>query len=101
MQLIIEMSSVDECDAVGCAYNVDHACHARAITIGDGAHPGCDTFVETGKHVPDSEDRAGVGACKVSSCRYNQNLECEAGGIYVEVHDGDVECGTFTPATQP
>lgn len=96
MRICIEMPTVDECDAIGCAYNVDRACHARAITIGHGVHPGCDTYVATGQHVPeDDREAAGVGACKVEVCRYNQNLECEAPSIRVEVRGDQGECGTF------
>jgi hypothetical protein len=41
----IEMPDVDGCDATECAYNMKGDCHARAITVGDGVHPGCDTRV--------------------------------------------------------
>jgi len=95
MRISIEMPKVDECDAIGCAYNVDRACHARAITIGHGVHPACDTFVTLGKHVSKPTDSAGVGACKVETCRYNDDLECTAASIRVELHGDEGECGTF------
>ena len=41
----IEMPEVSRCDASVCAYNSENGCRARAITIGDGAFPGCDTFL--------------------------------------------------------
>ncbi len=40
----MKMPQVTECEMSECAYNKDNACHAMAITIGDGAHPRCDTF---------------------------------------------------------
>jgi Domain of Unknown Function (DUF1540) len=97
MRMTIEMPKVDECDATGCAYNVDRACHARAITIGHGVHPGCDTYVTLGRHVPDTTTAAGVGACKVESCRYNHDLECAAPEIHVEQNGDEIECATFWP----
>ena len=95
MRITIDMPSVEECDAIGCAYNVDRACHARAITVGHGVHPGCDTYVSLGSHVHDDEGAAGVGACKVAVCRHNDNLECNASSIRVVVHGDAGECGTF------
>lgn len=97
MRITIEMPTIEACEATGCAYNVERACHARAITIGHGVHPGCDTYVVTGRHVSDGVSPAGVGACKVDVCQHNQNLECTASTIRVEDQDGTVECGTFDP----
>ena len=95
MRLTIEMPPIDACDASTCAYNVDRKCHARAITIGDGIHPACDTFVTTANHVPDRPDPAGVGACKVDVCRHNRDLECEAAAIKVAPHGQHADCATF------
>ena len=96
MHITIDMPAVEECDATGCAYNVDRACHARAITIGHGVHPGCDTYVEAGHHVHDDQHAcAGVGACKVEVCKHNQDLECAAPKIRVGLHGTEGQCGTF------
>ncbi|HEY5926617.1 MAG TPA: DUF1540 domain-containing protein [Kofleriaceae bacterium] len=95
MRITIEMPKVEECDAIGCAYNVDRACHARAITVGHGVHPGCDTYLSSGQHVPDGPQCAGVGACKVAVCRHNRELECTAPSIRVGVRGDAGECGTF------
>ena len=95
MRFTIEMPKIDTCEATGCAYNVERACHARAITVGHGVHPGCDTYVVTGRHVPDRSDTAGVGACKVEVCKHNRDLECTASSIRVDVNDDQVECETF------
>ncbi len=65
MQIALEMPDVAEC-----AYNVDKHCHARAITIGDGDNPGCDTFLTASHHTRNANRVAGVGACKVVNCRY-------------------------------
>jgi hypothetical protein len=97
MRITIEVPSVTACEATQCAYNRDHNCHARAITVGDGAHPACDTFFVSQEHTNDVEVTAGVGACKVSSCRYNDDFECSASGIRVGTHDGHADCVTFSP----
>jgi len=38
--ITIETPLVSECSVTECAYNLNSDCHARAITIGDGVHPG-------------------------------------------------------------
>jgi hypothetical protein len=96
MRISIEMPTIDACDATGCAYNANHECHARAITVGDGIHPACDTYIPAGDHVDRSEP-AGVGACKVSGCRHNRNLECEATAIRVAPHREHADCMTYEP----
>ena len=40
----IIMPEVRECSAQSCGFNKNLGCHARAITVGDGQNPGCDTF---------------------------------------------------------
>jgi hypothetical protein len=96
MRITIDMPSVLACEATRCAYNVDQSCHARAITVGDGSHPACDTFFPANEHTHRA-DNAGVGACKVSSCRYNDDLECSASGVRVGIHQGHADCVTFSP----
>jgi hypothetical protein len=94
--LILELSTVDTCAATACAYNLERKCHARAITIGDGAHPACDTFCELDHHVSAARSSpAGVGACKVEVCRHNRDLECEAPSIRLEQHSSHADCATF------
>jgi len=92
------MANVSACDASSCAYNVDLNCHARAITVGAGVHPACDTYIPRARRpdaAADSGPSAGVGACKVTRCRHNQNLECEAPEIRVEPHEKHADCVTF------
>jgi hypothetical protein len=41
------------------------------------------------------EPATGVGACKVSSCSFNEDLECTAESITVGLVDKYVECLTY------
>ena len=97
MKLTIDMPIVSECSVIECAYNVGQACHARAITVGDGLHPGCDTFLSNHAHTRSVSTLAGVGACKVSACRYNDDFECSASDIRVGYKDDDIDCLTYRP----
>lgn len=89
------LPDVSMCEATDCAYNVASQCGAGAITIGDGIHPACDTYFRSNHHVHAHADKAGVGACKVSKCRYNQDFECQAASIVVRSHDQHADCSTF------
>ena len=93
----MKMCSVSECEIVECAYNMDKACHAMAITIGDGVHPMCDTFFKSSTHGGVKNQTAGVGACKVSACCHNMDFECEAESIHVGYCGGHShgDCMTF------
>jgi hypothetical protein len=94
MKITLEMPGVSACEAVHCVYNTDRRCHARAITVGDGIHPACDTFLSAREHVDGSAD-AGVGACKVTACLHNTEYECGAPEIRVGVHESHADCLTF------
>lgn len=98
MKITIEMPNVSGCQVTECGYNRDKACHARAITIGDGVHPGCDTYFSPGQHVQNTIQRAGVGACKVTGCRYNSDFECGADNIQVGFAGDAINCLTYTAA---
>lgn len=91
---LINMSGVADCSIGECAYNADHACHAIAITVGDGDVPMCDTFVVAREH-GQGKGRAGVGACKISACQHNRELECSAGRILVGRLEARVRCMTY------
>ena len=97
MRLNVELRRVRECLATQCAYNDQRVCHARAITVGDGAHPACDTFLPSPKHALDTSQIAGVGACKVTSCLHNRDFECTAKAIRVGTHETHADCLTFEP----
>lgn len=99
MKVTVELPVVSACDAKQCAYNVAAGCHARAITIGDGAHAACDTFFPAKQHTSFHQIRAGVGACTMSACMYNSDYECSADAIRVGVHADHADCLTFAPTS--
>jgi hypothetical protein len=96
MKINIELPVVTQCTIDKCAYNIDNKCHAKAITIGDGASPGCDTLFSGSEHIKAKSIQAGVGACKVDSCVFNNDLECTADGISVGLMNKNVQCLTYT-----
>jgi hypothetical protein len=95
-QISVEMPIVSECSIGECAYNANNACHARAITVGDTAvHPGCDTFLDSTPHSRARQITAGVGACKATSCRYNDDYECTTDKISVGHASSSICCLTY------
>ncbi len=94
MHVDVGIPAVESCGVSQCAYNHDGTCHAIAITVGDDDQPRCDTFMESLKHVT-AQQTAGVGACKVGSCIHNQDLECSAADIEVDMIGRMVCCLTF------
>lgn len=94
-KILNEMSAVSSCDVSQCSYNANNKCHAKAITIGDGVNPGCDTFLGAGEHITKTDRIAGVGACKVSACVHNEDFECAAESISIGFNSGEVKCMTF------
>lgn len=95
MKINIEVPAVTQCEVEECSYNVQQKCHAKAITIGDGDSPHCDTLFCGAPAVNGTSIQAGVGACKVSSCSYNEDLECSAESIRVGLLDDSVNCLTY------
>jgi hypothetical protein len=95
MKIMLELPAVDECSVADCSYNTGNSCHARAITIGNGATPQCDTLYCGSRHIHDTNTQAGVGACTVSKCSFNDDLECTADSITVGLIDGNVDCLTY------
>jgi hypothetical protein len=92
----MDMPKVEKCDITECCYNDTGMCRALAITVGgDGAHPACDTYCGYRTKGGDTTIIAGVGACKVSECTYNQSLECTAPGINVGRGPDQADCLTF------
>lgn len=92
----VKMVKVKKCDAGDCAYNSQNQCHAIAITVGHGEdHPMCDTFFQSESKSGQQNKIAGVGACKISSCEYNDSLECCAPSISVGRQSEEVDCLTF------
>jgi len=95
MIIATDMPEVSKCAATQCAYNADDGCHARAITIGDGADPDCDTFFTNSKHTRSSRT-AGVGACKMEDCKFNDDFECSAESIQVGHTGKSNNCLSYT-----
>lgn len=92
----MKMTRVKRCEASECAYNADNQCHTLAITVGhDAAHPMCDTFCTSSVKGGDGNIKAGVGACKVSSCSFNTALECHSPEVQIGRQGNEVDCLTF------
>lgn len=91
------MPSVSHCSASQCAYNQNNGCRAKAITVGDGKEPGCDTYFTSPRHTQEKSRIAGVGACKVASCKFNVDFECTAAEISVAKFGTMVKCETHSP----
>lgn len=92
----MEMPVVTECSVSGCAYNTDTSCRARAITVGSKVHPDCDTYFSmSGPHSKAKQRQAGVGACKMSDCRHNDDYECVADRISVGQIMDRINCLTY------
>jgi len=94
-KITIEMPMVSKCMVSECSYNSSTKCHARAITIGDSVHPGCDTFTAGLEHTKHTKRIAGIGACKTASCKHNDDLECMAESIQVGMVRSEANCMTF------
>ena len=95
MIISIDVPVVIRCSIEGCSYNSNNNCHAKAITIGNGETPLCDTLLCDEKEVQEKNILAGVGACKVSQCRFNNDLECIADDISVGSENDNVRCMTY------
>lgn len=93
-KITLEMPMVANCSATNCAYNAKSNCHCRAITIGDETHPGCDTFLSGATHTKQAMI-AGIGACKMGNCKFNDDLECMADNIQVGMSGKKASCMTF------
>ena len=92
----VEMSMVKGCEASQCVYNAESACHAKAITIGDTVNPGCDTFLGlSSPHTRSVKRQAGVGACKMTDCNFNEEYECAASEITVGVTQDSAQCMSY------
>lgn len=94
-KISITMPLVAQCSVAECAYNTNSCCHARAITVGDAVHPGCDTFLASASHSTARQRTAGVGACKTSACRHNDDYECVAEKITIGHASDSVCCLTY------
>ncbi len=94
-KITLEMPIVKKCTVEECAYNANSSCHARAITIGDSVHPGCDTYLDGEHHTKHIQQTAGIGACKTAGCKFNDDLECVADSIQVGMVRSEANCMTY------
>lgn len=94
-KVTLEMPLITRCMASACAYNAASMCHARAITIGDGIHPDCDTFLSGSRHIKLVKQIAGIGACKTAGCKFNSDFECMAENVQVGMVKNKANCMTF------
>ena len=78
-----------------CLYNDNRKCRARIISIGDGDHPRCDTFIIGKSKGGDTKTMGRVGDCKVIKCSYNDSQKCTVKNIDVGLHDQHADCLTF------
>lgn len=98
--ITIIMPLVKECSVSACGFNAKDGCHAKAITVGGGTNPGCDTFFnvpDTSAHAKSESRTGGVGACKVSGCKFNTDYECVADEIMVSMVSQKAKCATYAP----
>ena len=96
----MQMPHVQTCDMTDCAYNKHRQCHAKAVTIGDEQDPMCDTFwsrKDTKGTAGDPTRMGHVGACHMSTCLYNDRLQCAAEGVTVGHRNKTAQCMTFNP----
>lgn len=91
----MDMPVISRCAADACAYNRDQACHALAITVGDARNAHCDTYHSVSFKGGDPAATGHVGACKMSDCKHNVDLECQAAGIVVGYQHNEVDCLTY------
>lgn len=94
MKVIIDMPPVATCEVSGCVYNLNRACHAKGITVGDANGHLCDTMMQCGAHSHRLEP-GGVGACRAVDCQFNRDFECEAPSVSVDMAGGQAECKTY------
>jgi hypothetical protein len=54
----------------------------------------CDTFLASSTH-NHRQARGGVGACKTTHCRYNDDFACSAEAIRVSESENGAVCETY------
>jgi hypothetical protein len=92
-----QMPPIRQCEEKECAFHRTSKCHAFAITVGgpEDPRPNCDTFFKTRTRCGKEDISAGVGACKVLTCKFNELLMCLAPNVNVQVYNGRAECATY------
>ena len=90
----MDMTTISSCNMSACAYNADSMCHTRAINV--GYHAECSTYVQGGERGGLKELTGGIGACMAANCKFNNKLECSAGGVDVAGHRSHADCKSFS-----
>ena len=92
-----QMPPIMNCEATACAFNRESKCHALAINVGgpNDPRPNCDTFFKTRTRCGRDDALAGVGACKVLTCKFNELLMCLAPNVNIQVYREQAECATY------
>lgn len=89
-----EMAKVESCEARECLYNRVGLCGTYGITVGS-EEACCDTYVHGSAKGGMPGMTAGVGACRMSSCKHNEKFECSAKGIAVSIVTDHPDCVTY------
>jgi hypothetical protein len=85
---------VKKCTVSQCFYNKDSECGARAVLVGSD-EPVCETFIVSQQHTK-HQGQAGVGACHIDNCQYNQSMSCHAcSDIEIVFSNNQAWCNTF------
>ena len=89
------MTKIISCNVKVCSYNMNNQCHTYGITIGE-EKPICDTFINNDVKGGMDEITGGIGACKVISCKFNNNFECEHHeGIKIKMNESYADCISY------
>jgi hypothetical protein len=93
MVMVDIVSDVSRCSVESCIFNTEGMCHTVAINVG-GPEPLCDTFMSGNRKGGIKNLLAKIGACKVDMCLYNENYECGAKSVSVEMMGNKAVCST-------
>lgn len=92
----LDIPMIDNCGVSECSYNDMNNCRAVAITVGGHSPPLCDTHFVSGEAGGIKSMTGGIGACRESSCTFNESLECcSDSGVSIALQDGKPQCMTF------
>ncbi len=98
--MTIIMPLIKNCSVSECGFNLHDSCHAKAITIGNNNIPSCNTYFQVSdiaEHTKAEGHHAGVGACKLTSCKFNTNYACVADEVLVSKPFEKANCMTYLP----
>ena len=89
----MNMTTVSTCNMSTCAFNAGGICHTPGINI--GPHAECNTYIHASSRGGFPDLQGGVGACMASDCKFNDQLECKAPKVNVEIDGKHADCQTF------